>query len=398
VDRRFRAVVVDGGLVALALLDAWLSNAYAIRSTLTLSVVAALALAVRRRHPFTVFALTVPALFSGYVLIAPLAALYTVAAVARSWAPIAVCAVVAGLGYFLPWPLDGVDVGDLFGDLLGLIYAAVFAGAPVALGLLVRTRQELSDRFDELTAGRERERQLLARTVLTEERTRLAREMHDVVSHQVSLIAVQAGALSTTTADDQVRAAADTIRRLSVQTLTELRQMVGVLRSSGEPAQELTPQPGIGDIPRLVQNSGQDVSLDVDGVAGRSWPDPVQRAAYRTVQEALTNVGKHAPGAPVTVTLSPVGSRLRVTVRNDAPPDGSASTAAEGGGHGLVGLRERAEQLGGIFRARSIADGGFVVEAVLPGEAQPALPGEAQPAPVNTSPPLPEVSTERPGT
>ncbi|SDM11890.1 Signal transduction histidine kinase [Geodermatophilus siccatus] len=389
-DRRLRAALVDAGLVALALLDAWLSNAYAVRSTLTLSLVAALALAVRRRHPLAVFALTVPALFSGYVLIAPLAALYTVAAVARSRLPIAACAVVAGLGYFLPWPLDRVDVGDLFGDPLGLIYAAVFAGAPVALGLLVRTRQELSNRFDELTAGREREQQLVAQTVLTEERTRLAREMHDVVSHQVSLIAVQAGALSTTTADDDVRAAADTIRRLSVQTLTELRQMVGVLRSSGEPAQELAPQPGIGDIPRLVRDSGQDAALRVDGVADRSWPDAVQRAAYRTVQEALTNVGKHAPGAPVTVTLSPAGPALRVTVRNDPPPQAAPSPAMPGGGgHGLVGLRERAEQLGGVFRASSIADGGFVVEAVLPGEAQPA--------PVSTSRRLPEASLERPG-
>jgi signal transduction histidine kinase len=369
VDPRLRAALVDAGLVALALLDAWLSNAYAVRSTLTLSLVAALALAVRRRHPLPVFALTVPALFSGYVLIAPLAALYTVAAVSRSRLPIAVCAVVAGLGYFLPWPLDRVDVGDLFGDLLGLIYAAVFAGAPVALGLLVRTRQELSDRFDELTAGRERERQLVARTVLTEERTRLAREMHDVVSHQVSLIAVQAGALSTTTADDDVRAAADTIRRLSVQTLTELRQMVGVLRSSGEPAQELAPQPGIGDIRRLVRDSGQDASLRVDGVAGRSWPDAVQRAAYRTVQEALTNVGKHAPGAPVTVSLSPAGPALRVTVRNEPPPqEGSPSAVSGGGGHGLVGLRERADQLGGVLRAEPTADGGFTVEAVFPAE------------------------------
>jgi signal transduction histidine kinase len=240
-----------------------------------------------------------------------------------------------------------------------------------------------------LTAGRERERQLVAQTVLAEERTRLAREMHDVVSHQVSLIAVQAGALSTTTADDDVREVADTIRRLGVQTLSELRQMVGVLRSSAEQESDLAPQPRIRDIPRLVGGCGQDVALDVDGVAGRSWPDPVERAAYRTVQEALTNVGKHAPGAPVTVTLSPVGSSLRVTVRNDAPAGGSASTGSGGGGHGLVGLRERAEQLGGVFRARSIADGGFLVEAVLPGEAQPV--------PVNTSRPLPDASTECPG-
>lgn len=368
VDQRTRAVLVDAGLVGLALLDAWLSNAYATRSALSLSVAAALALVVRRRHPVAVFALTVPALFSGYVLVAPLTALYTVAAVIRNRWPIAICGVLAGLGYLLPWPFDDADVIALFNDLLGLIYAAVFAGAPVALGLLARTRRELSDRFDELTAGRERERELLSRTVLAEERTRLAREMHDVVSHQVSLIAVQAGALSTTTADGQVREAADTIRRLSVQTLTELRQMVGVLRSSAGQAPELAPQPRISDIPRLIRDSGQDAGFDFGRTAGQRWPDAVERAAYRTVQEALTNAGKHAPGAPVTVTIAPAGTALRVLVRNDAPPGARPSSGTSGGGHGLVGLRERAEQLGGRFRAERTADGGFTVEAVFPGE------------------------------
>lgn len=377
VDPRTRRLLVDAGLVGLALLDAWLSNAYATRNTLSLSVVAALALVVRRRHPFAVFALAVPALFSGYVLIAPLTALYTVASVTRNRLPIAVCGALAGLGYLLPWPFDRADLVALFGDLLGLIYAAVFVGAPVALGLLARTRRELSDRLDELTAGRERERELLSRTVLAEERTRLAREMHDVVSHQVSLIAVQAGALSTTTSDGNVREAADIIRRLGVQTLTELRQMVGVLRSSAEQAPELAPQPRLSDIPRLIRSSGQDAALDIRRTAGHSWPDAVERAAYRTVQEALTNAGKHAPGAPVTVTVAPAGPALCVTVRNDPPPDARPYTGPRGGGHGLVGLRERAEQLSGTFRAERAADGGFTVEAVFPGEPDPAPVGGA---------------------
>ncbi|WP_324277019.1 sensor histidine kinase [Blastococcus brunescens] len=372
---RTRAVLVDAALVGLALLDAWLSNAYATRSALTLSVVAALALAVRRRHPFAVFALTLPALFSGYVLIAPLTALYTVASVTRNRWPIAVCGALAGLGYLLPWPFDRADLGALFGDPLGLIYAAVFAGAPVALGLLSRTRRELSERLEELTVGRERERELLSRTVLADERTRLAREMHDVVSHQVSLIAVQAGALGTTTSDGHVREAADTIRRLSVQTLTELRQMVGVLRAPAEEAPELAPQPRISDIPRLLRNSGQDAALDIGRTAGLRWPDAVERAAYRTVQEALTNAGKHAPGAPVTVTIAPAGPALCVTVRNDSSPGAPPYSGPPGGGHGLVGLRERAEQLGGAFRAERTADGGFTVEAVFPGEPVPAPVG-----------------------
>jgi signal transduction histidine kinase len=365
---------VDAGIVALALLDAWLSNASARGSALALSLVAALALAGRRRYPIAVFALTLPALFSGYVLIAPLTALYTVVSQARSRVPVVVCGALTGLGYLLPWPFDPEDLVGLVEDPLGLIYAAVFAGAPVALGLLARTRRALSDRLDELTAGRERERELLSRTVLAEERTRLAREMHDVVSHQVSLIAVQAGALSTTTSDEPARETADTIRRLSVQTLTELRQMVGVLRSSAD-APELTPQPRIGDIPRLVRDSGQDAELDIAGTTGRSWPDAVERAAYRTVQEALTNARRHAPGAAVAVTVAPAGGALRVAVSNGPPSEPRPHPGPPGGGHGLVGLRERAEQLGGVFRAGATADGGFTVEAVFP------EPGTATSAP-----------------
>lgn len=386
VGRRARAVLVDAGLVGLALLDAWLSNTHSASRALALSVVAALALTVRRRHPLAVFALTVPALFSGYVLIAPFTALYTVAAVGRNRWAIAVCGTLAGLGYLLPWPFDRADLLAALGNVHGLIYAAAFAGAPVALGLLARTRRELSGRLDELTAGRERERELLSHTVLAEERTRLAREMHDVVSHQVSLIAVQAGALSTTTSDGDSREAADTIRRLSVQTLTELRQMVGVLRSSAEQTPELAPQPRISDLPRLVGNSGQDAVLDIGRTADRSWPDAVERAAYRTVQEALTNAGKHAPGAPVRVTLTPAGEALRVTVRNEPPQGGSPSPLSVGGGHGLVGLRERADQLGGRFRAIPTANGGFVVEAVFPGEPATAA---------DSAGPHPETPSER---
>lgn len=120
-------------------------------------------------------------------------------------------------------------------------------------------------------------------------------------------------------------------------------------------------------------------------MAKRSWPDAVERAAYRTVQEALTNVGKHAPGAPVTVTISPTGQSLRVTICNEAPPDRVASAVPGGGGHGLVGLRERADQLGGVFRAQSTADGGFVVEAVLPGESHPAPVGTVDRHPGDSS-------------
>lgn len=357
---------VDRGLVGLALVDAWFSALQSGPGALVVSVLAALALWARRRRPYLVFVLTLPALFSAYVLVAPLVALFTVALQSRTKLGPIGCAVVAGLGYLLPWPPGEIHLAALFADPTGLLYTAGFAGAPVVLGLLVRTRQELSARLAELTAGQERERQLTAETVLAQERTRLAREMHDVVSHQVSLIAVQAGALRATAPTTQVAEAADTIRRLSVQTLTELRQMVGVLRSSVAQAPDRAPQPRLVDIPRLVRESAPDVSLDVGGTAGRGWPPAVERAAYRTVQEALTNMRKHAPGATAAVTVAPCPGGLRVVVRNGPPGSPYPGGVPHGGGHGLVGLRERAEQLGGTFVAAPAPDGGFLVEATFP--------------------------------
>ena len=367
-----RSSWVDAGMVGLALVDAWFSAAHSGGGALAVSVLAGLALWVRRRHPYLVFALTLPALFSAYVLVAPLTALYTLALLCRDRRPPVVCAVIAGLGYYLPWPPSDLHVDTLFTDPIGLFYTAGFAGAPVMLGLLVRTRRELSARLAELTAGRAREQQQAAETVLAEERARLAREMHDVVSHQVSLIAVQAGAIRATAQDSDVRESAETIRRLSVQTLAELRQMVGVLRAAAAQAPELAPQPRLRDIPRLVRDSSLDAFVDLGGTVGRSWPGPVERAAYRTVQEALTNIGKHAPGARVTVTASPLREGLRVTVRNGQSPAPSPEGALPGGGHGLVGLRERAEQLGGILVAGPTPEGGFLVEATLPGADEPA--------------------------
>lgn len=367
---RLRSVAVDAGLVALALLDAALnaSTEDASRAALGTSVLAALALAVRRRWPYATFALNLPGLLIADVLIAPLVALYTLAATSRDRRPVFACAVIAGLADFTPWPVSASDFhwNQRFGNLLYLIYAAAYVGAPVALGLLVQTRQELHDRLTELTESRDREQRLLADGVLARERARLAREMHDVVSHWVSLIAVQAGALRVTTRDETVRESASTIRELSVRTLEELRHMVGVLRTAGGPAPELVPQPGLGDITALVQGSGQDASVDLGGAATGAWSDAMERAAYRTVQEALTNITKHAPGALAIVQVVPWERGLRVSVRN-GPPPGGPTTALPAGRHGLIGLRERAELLGGTLCAGPTSDGGFVLEVTLPG-------------------------------
>lgn len=369
-SRRLPPWVVDTILVALALLDALLSSGRHGGLPLVLSIIAALGLAVRRRWPYVTFALSMPAVFAAYVLIAPLAALYTVAASTRRRGPVALCAFIAGAGYYLPWPPGDLDWHSTFSDYLGLIYTVAYVGAPVALGLLAQTRRDLADRLAELKAGQQREQHMLAEHVLSLERARLAREMHDVVSHQVSLIAVQAGALSATTQDDAARESAVTIRELSARTLDELRHMIGVLRSPGSGPIDLNPQPRLTEIAQLVAGSGLDATVDLETLDGRTWSEPIERAAYRTVQEGLTNAGKHAPGAAVTICVAPHGTGLIVTVRN-GPPATPLPTRLPTGGHGLVGLYERAELLGGTFEARPTREGGFLLRVLLPDASDP---------------------------
>ncbi len=347
--------LVDAALVARG--SSWWENG--------LSVLAAAALLLRRRLPGLVLLLVLPGSYLNYIWIAPVTAVYSAAARwSRTWVSV-LCATVFALVEFFHWPLSDHPLALDRDNALYAIQCVMLAAGPAALGLLSRTRRELAARLDELTRGQERESRLLAERVLITERGRLAREMHDVVSHQVSLISIQAGALQVSSSDPAAVATARTIRELSVRTLEELRQMVGVLRTSRvrtdvPPA----PQPRLADLGRLIEESGLAAATEVSA-GGRPWPEAVERAAYRTVQEALTNIGKYAPDAEVRVRVRARGSLLRVEVRNGPPPLRPAAVLP-GGGHGLVGLRERAQLLGGTLTAGPTADGGFEVRADLP--------------------------------
>ncbi|REK84740.1 two-component sensor histidine kinase [Streptomyces inhibens] len=402
--RKVAPVVVP---VLLAIADAVLVNGLELALELGVSVVAATALLLRRRFPLLVFLFTLPGLYIGYIWFAPMIGLYTLAARRPGRARLGICAVLLIAAHFFPYPMSDFELTAYRENTLVLIDACVTSAAPIALGLLVRTRRELASRVEDLTRSLRREDRLLADRVKTTERARLAREMHDVVAHQVSLISLQAGAVQVSTADEAARAGARTIRELSVRTLEELRHMVGVLRADGGEAAEargLAPQPDLEELPRLIEMSALDVTYERGVVAGASGAKTVERAAFRTVQEALTNVRKHAPGARVRVRVDPVdtvdtvdtvggerGARtgpaggadagradtggadagraaqgLRVEIRN-GPPDATATAPAlPGGGHGLVGLRERAQSLGGTLEARHTSDGGFVVRAEFP--------------------------------
>ncbi|MEU2205826.1 histidine kinase [Streptomyces hygroscopicus] len=388
--------------VLLAVADALLVNGVTLGLELNVSLVAAAALLVRRRLPALVFLVTLPGILIGYVWFAPMIALYTVARCRPDRWLLWISALLLAAAHFIPWPVSDFEPTAYRENTLTLIDACVTSVGPIALGLLVRTRGELAARIEDLTRSRRHADELIAEQVLATERARLAREMHDVVAHQVSLISLQAGAVQISAEDAKAREGARTIRELSVRTLDELRHMVGILRAAGGDHEELTPQPRLADLPRLIELSALDVRYETDGAARRQGhPEAVERAAFRIVQEALTNVRKHAPGARVTVrvdapeaedagapeapgapgapgapeTPGGAGGRapgeeetrgLRIEVRN-GPPDASAvAPGLPSGGHGLVGLRERAQLLGGTLEAGPTEEGGFVVRADFP--------------------------------
>ncbi len=228
----------------------------------------------------------------------------------------------------------------------------------------MQTRARLTDRLVELHRAREDERLQAAAVALSRERALLAREMHDVVSHQVTLIAVQAGAMQVAGRDDAERGFARTIRQLCVVTLQELREMVQVLRASGGTDREIAPQPVLADLPRLIAESGLETSSTVD--LPDTLAQPVQRAVYRFVQEGLTNVRKHAPDAAVRVSGRIRGDSVLVDVVNG--PARSPRLELPGSGLGLIGLGERASLLGGSMEAGPQPDDGFALHLRLPVE------------------------------
>ncbi|MBO1330278.1 two-component sensor histidine kinase [Streptomyces sp. VRA16 Mangrove soil] len=358
--------MVDLALVVTSLADLWVNIDPEQRLPLGCALLASAALALRRRLPLTTFVLTLPAASVTDAVFATLAALYTLSSLNRHRALLTGCAVAFAICDFLPWPwteLDPEDVSDTHG-LIHFTYTLATATAPVFLGQLVLARRELSSRIAEISEAREHERLLTAQHVLAKERAQLAREMHDVVSHQVSLIAVRAGALQVGTRDSDAKEAATTIRRLSVQTLDELRHMVSVLRAAGSQPTELTPQPSLADLQQLVRSSG--IEAELRSELSENLPPTIQRAVYRTVQEALTNVRKHAPGATARIHLSHSSGTIRATVTNTAAT--RPALPLPSAHHGLAGLRERATLLGGSVTSGPTAEGGYVTRLELPVE------------------------------
>ncbi|MEV7094307.1 histidine kinase [Amycolatopsis sp. NPDC051045] len=240
---------------------------------------------------------------------------------------------------------------------------------PALSSLYFQARRQLLQSLRDRAERAEREQHLLAEQARAAERRRLAGEMHDVVTHRLSLMVLHAGALGVTSADPAARTAAEDIRREGALALDELRDLVGVLRNGVESGPRTLSPAEPGDPARLVEESrsvGVTTELVVDGDPAQVSPT-VARTAYRLVQEALTNVRKHAPGAAATVSLRYHPGGLDVSVGNTAAarmPD--PALAGSGSGAGLAGLRQRVELVGGRFDAAPAPGGGFRVGAILP--------------------------------
>jgi signal transduction histidine kinase len=230
-------------------------------------------------------------------------------------------------------------------------------------------------RWSELQARAERlerEREDEARRAVTEERLRIARELHDVIAHSMSVIAVQSGVGNHVidSQPDQARQALAAIEATSRSALTEMRRLLGVLRQEGEPRGSLVPAPGLADLTSLVtqvQDAGLRVWVHVEG-RPRPVPPGVDLSAYRIIQEALTNVIKHAASATAGVTIRYRADSVTVEITDE----GLAATGADvpparlNPGHGIIGMRERVAVFGGEFAAGPIPGGGFGVRACFP--------------------------------
>ena len=263
-----------------------------------------------------------------------------------------------------PW--DGGPAGEQVSRWLG---GAVLVLLPGAVGIYVRTRAQLLAALRERAERAEAEQELLARDAVLTERTRIAREMHDAVGHRVSLMVLQAGAIEMAAADRAAGRSSSPgrCRRPAARRSTSCGRWSACCAPRTARTRRSAPQPGLDALPRLVDESRQaGMAVELTGPPDGAGPSTRRssRAAYRIVQEALTNAGKHAPGAAVRVAVERPADELVVRVVNG--PGDRRREPAPGGGYGLVGLAERVRTLGGRLTAEPRLDGGFEVEAVLP--------------------------------
>ncbi|MEU5810881.1 histidine kinase [Streptomyces sp. NPDC047718] len=416
---RPRSAVLDGGIAAVSAAECAAQGVAFAHETgipaaagALFGVLAGSVVLLRRRWPVAVVLVGIAVAPAAMGMVLGVVGLYTLAVSEvprRITATLTVLALVAT--FVVLYVRTSGDVGATHGVVLVLsgVLAVALNVVPVLLGLYMGARRRLMESLHERADSLERELLLLAERAeeraewaRREERTRIAREMHDVVAHRVSLMVVHAAALQAVAAKDPVKAArnAALVGDMGRQALTELREMLGVLRApaptakppaagaagaaagaapaavaaaavAGAAAQGPEDGPTLAELEALVGQSraaGMAVDLDVRG-AGGAYPAEVEQTAYRVVQEALTNCHKHAPGAKVVVRLAHRDGEVAMQVENGPGTADVARPELPSGGNGLVGMRERVLGLGGVFVSGPTDAGGFRVSAVLPGVA-----------------------------
>jgi len=379
----FWAVVLFGlSCVSVTNLDGAPNYHGSLPVALTVSVVLCTVVALRRRMPEKMLLVAAAVGLAQVVLdqqaiiadFAMLVIIYTVAADGAAWASRVglVAGLVAGTLAQMRWPEERTSV-------LGNIAIAVFKTVPFALawvlGDSLRTRRAYLAQLEERAARLEKEREAQSKVAVAAERARIARELHDVVAHNVSVMVVQAdgAAYVLDTAPDQAKKALETISGTGRQALAEMRRLLGVLRTGEhKEAGEYVPQPDVEQIDELVEqcrNSGLPVDFKVEGTP-RPLPSGVELTAYRIVQEALTNTRKHGgPNAGASVRLVYFDDGLGLLVEDDgkgAPHELYEEGGADGQGHGLIGMRERVGMVGGTLDAGPRPGGGFRISVLLP--------------------------------
>ncbi|WP_338699399.1 histidine kinase [Streptomyces sp. Q6] len=417
---RRRAAVFDAGLAVASAVECAVEGVpFAHKAGLPVwlgvvfGVLTGATLVLRRRWPIAVVLVSVavtPAQMGGLLTVV---GLYSLAASEMPRRIIGALAGMSFMGTLIVFVVrmqqdsaahtDSFQVASWVVPFLVIITALGVTAPPLLLGMYVGARRRLMESLTERNESLERELGLLAERAEEraewargEERTRIAREMHDVVAHRVSLMVVHAAALQAVARKDPEKAVknAALVGDMGRQALTELREMLGVLRA-GEPVPDRTAVPlaavgmaaaaaasraeepgaeadgpSLAEVEELVEQSraaGMVVEMSVEGRV-RAYAAAVEQTAYRVVQEALTNVHKHAAGAKTYVRLAHRGVEVAMQVENEPPPVLSAAGAAglPSGGNGLVGMKERVAGLGGVFVSGPTDAGGYRVSAVLP--------------------------------
>ena len=330
--------------------------------TLGAGIVASVALLWRRRFPVTVTAITVLAMLTGSIFVPMGLALLTLAIRRRD-----IALAILGLAGYAAYVLNSWGSENTI--WVSIFTGPFLVGTWIAIGAYIGARRDLMASLRDRAERAEAERELRSEQARLGERARIAQEMHDVLAHKVSLIALHAGGLEVnpSVGPDKVEDSARLIRETARQAMEDLREVLGVLRSDiSVDGADLTPVPKASDLERLIMASrdagvavGYDVALPDD------VPVSVGRTVYRLVQESLTNVHKHARSAATDVQVHGArGQGVTVRVTNVRPV--AAGSLLPGAGAGLVGLRERVQLVGGRLWTGPTTEGGWRVEAWLP--------------------------------